>query len=182
LELILEDYYLLFSKGIYTICFSTDIESGTLDFIETIKSYKWPVISDALKGTPESIGLTRADKFSPPSALLEFPFLALLANSYIAAFNELSQCAPYSLVPQLTHRLEDALIMVVTSVKSLKREISFKPDEEKLFSRMCKITAEILIPHLSLCFSELFHTSKLIDLSIVDILSNFYEKEGKYFH
>ncbi len=158
--------------------FSSSLAAATQRFVEQLKAHRWSARTTV---TPVLLpAAARPDSLAPPLELLEFPFLAMLTNAVLAAFNELRQCAPLSLQPSLKQQLEDAVATVVSAVRWLKAEARFStPAEEASFARMCRLLVEQQMPHLSRCFDAVFHSAKpLINLSALALLTEYFVAAG----
>ena len=54
---------------------------------------------------------------TPPHSLLDYPPLASLMNALVTAFNELRQCAPLAMGPEVAQELRRLLESTVHDVK-----------------------------------------------------------------
>eukprot|EP00027_Filamoeba_sp_ATCC50430_P004536 CAMPEP_0168555300 /NCGR_PEP_ID=MMETSP0413-20121227/8255_1 /TAXON_ID=136452 /ORGANISM="Filamoeba nolandi, Strain NC-AS-23-1" /LENGTH=644 /DNA_ID=CAMNT_0008586129 /DNA_START=51 /DNA_END=1985 /DNA_ORIENTATION=- len=171
----------IFEKAIFSM-FSSQIAASTSYFIDTIRSPSFKFVPPS-KQLQYASALDNKDQFSPPFSLLDYPPLAVLANGYITALNELRQCAPLSLSKKLADRLGEGLYSMAVALQSFKKE-PFRPldqEETKVFSSMCQAAAERMIPHTARCFDSVYHSAKsLVDTSkALSVLETMYEKQFK---
>ena len=65
---------------------------------------------------PPHIPLSSTQPLTPPHSLLDYPPLANLTNTLIQAFNDLRQCAPLALGPEISQELRRLLESTVHDV------------------------------------------------------------------
>jgi hypothetical protein len=76
----------IFEKAIYNL-FVNNLSSCVTYFTESIRTFKFVAPThQAHSNTP---ALESKDQISPPTSLLDYPPVAILANGFLAAFNEL---------------------------------------------------------------------------------------------
>lgn len=86
--------------------------------------------------------ISRDEAHAPDQELLDFPPLAILCNGYLAAFNELRQCAPLAVRSRVAKVMEDNIRTFTAAVVARSHQ---KSDELRAFA---KISARVLIPYL----------------------------------
>ena len=65
---------------------------------------------------PPHASLSSTQLLTPPHSLLDYPPLANLTNTLIQAFNDLRQCAPLALGPEISQELRRLLESIVHDV------------------------------------------------------------------
>lgn len=65
---------------------------------------------------PPHFPLSSTQPLTPPHSLLDYPLLASLTNTLIQAFNDLRQCAPLALGPEISQELRRLLESIVHDV------------------------------------------------------------------
>jgi len=81
-----------------------------------------------------------------------------------------------SLQAQITARLRDALVAMVSAVQVIPTQVSLDPDQEYVFAHMCKVICEEFLPFVRGCFDAVFRSPQsLVDISpLVESLSRLY--------
>lgn len=68
-----------------------------------------------------SISSFSSHPLTPPHTLLDYPPLAILTNALVQAFNDLRQCAPLAMGPEVCQELRRLLESTVHDVKEYHR-------------------------------------------------------------
>src|SRR5690606_36537825 len=98
--------------------------------------------------------------------------VAILANGYLSALNELRHCAPLALQGTLGQRMSDSFVSVASTLQNLPRELPKKMTEEEAetFSALCKVVAESLLPHITKCFGQIYPSLQVDSSRALEIL------------
>ena len=99
---------------------------------------------------------------TPPSALLVFPFVAALTNTFLSAFNELRHCALLA----LRHQLLDVVlrnvlfrtVQVLVEFKQEQTQALYKRNNELRFKYLLKILHVQFIPYVVTCYGHVWGT------------------------
>lgn len=87
------------------------------------ESMKRLTLSTPLRGSTELSSHTHYT-LTPPHSLLDYPPLASLTNALVSAFNELRQCAPLAMGPEVAQELRRLLESIVHDVREYHRYVS----------------------------------------------------------
>ncbi|KAL1522175.1 hypothetical protein AB1Y20_021814 [Prymnesium parvum] len=123
---------------------------------EALSAYRWnapipPPPTDARRSAdapPLAAGGKRAAPPPPPLAMLQHPPVGVLLNHFLTVFNELRQCMPYELRPQVFERVGEALLQAVGCLAALPARPSFSKQAEEHYRSFCACMAAHLLPYL----------------------------------
>jgi len=99
----------------------------------------------------------------PPTSLLEFIPLAVLANGCQTAFTNLRLCCPIALAPKVKGRLTIMANLVIERIIQLYRAeaVSFTSREKESFTKLCSTVISEFLPFVNTCLSNLFPSATL---------------------
>lgn len=105
-----------------------------------------------------AIGKSDPQSLSPPETLLNFQPLALYCNGVLSALNEFRNCAPITLVNEVTIRLEHSLKIVANSISKFYRQEqqALGAKERDNFVKFCCAFAYDLTPYIQRCIHDVF--------------------------
>lgn len=105
-----------------------------------------------------AIGKADPLSLSPPETLLNFQPLALYCNGILNALNEFRNCAPITLVNEITIRLEHSLRVVAHNISKFYRQEqqALGAKERDNFVKFCCAFAYDLTPYLQRCIHDIF--------------------------
>lgn len=111
-----------------------------------VKSYQTREAASAVAVVDDSAGDRRSVAISPPHALLAQPLLAVLTNHLLSSLNEIRQCAPYELRPEILSRLAATLR---AAVRALAQVHASSPAATENLRLVCTLFSEALLPHMA---------------------------------
>lgn len=105
-----------------------------------------------------AIGKADPHSLSPPETLLNFQPLALYCNGILSALNEFRDCAPITLVNEVTIRLEQSLKVVANNISKFYRQEqqALGAKERDNFVKFCCAFAYDLTPYIQRCIHDVF--------------------------
>lgn len=105
-----------------------------------------------------AIGKADPHSLSPPETLLNFQPLALYCNGILSALNEFRNCAPITLVNEVTIRLEQSLKVVANNISKFYRQEqqALGAKERDNFVKFCCAFAYDLTPYIQRCIHDVF--------------------------
>lgn len=105
-----------------------------------------------------AIGKADPHSLSPPETLLNFQPLALYCNGVLSALNEFRNCAPITLVNEVTIRLEHSLKIVSNNISKFYRQEqqALGAKERDNFVKFCCAFAYDLTPYIQRCIHDVF--------------------------
>lgn len=111
---------------------------------------------------------TSTQSLTPPHSLLDYPPLAVLTNTLIQAFNDLRQCAPLALGPEISQELRRLLESVVHDIGEYHKveHTSFTEKESEAFMQLSRVTVEDFLPFIKKCFDAVFSESAIEQLAL----------------
>lgn len=136
-----------FTSRISKITDQFEVEMDNYTFINKMSIN---VLSAIGKGDPHSL--------SPPDTLLNFQPLALYCNGILSALNEFRDCAPITLVNEVTIRLEQSLKVVANNISKFYRQEqqALGAKERDNFVKFCCAFAYDLTPYIQRCIHDVF--------------------------
>ncbi|KYR02016.1 oligomeric Golgi complex component [Tieghemostelium lacteum] len=140
----------IFEKQIFNN-FQSQLTVSTHHFLESLKSYKFP--QPKVTSSSNSSSSNSSSFISPPMNLLGHPPLAILMNSFLKSFNELKECLPLSLKDQITLKLKDILITIISGVQSFYNQSSFTITQDQVFLGFCRMLVDDFLPFIVRCFN-----------------------------
>ncbi|CAE8633617.1 unnamed protein product, partial [Polarella glacialis] len=151
------------------------LDNALITFHAELGRYDW-VPSTALSGGTVGPGSTEGAAASGPGwlhpqalDLTRHRPLAVFANDFVQAFNELRQCTLYGLrVPVVSHCYE-CLMAAVNMLRSVVATQTLQPASSKAseFARMCRHFADILVPLIASHLEALFGSGGRLDVGSV---------------
>ena len=160
----------------------------SLRFHETMKHFTLttPIRSLTSLSTHPSLSTPST---SPPHILLDYPPLATLMNSLIVAFNELRQCAPLSLGPEVAQEMRRLLESTVHDVGEYHKYVcvcvcvcvvneallylcrvehgSFTEREMETYQQLVRVLVRDFLPYVKHMFESLFSESAVEQLALM---------------
>lgn len=105
-----------------------------------------------------AIGKIDPNSLSPPETLLNFQPLALYCNGLLSALNDFRNCAPITLVNEITLRLQISLKTVASNIAKFYRQErqALGVKERDNFIKFCCAFAYDLIPYIQRCIHDIF--------------------------
>jgi len=91
----------------------------------------------------------RAVSLAPPAALLAQPILAVLCNHLLGSLNEVRQCMPYELRPDVLRRLTAALCGCARALQHVQASSAFGAVAADHFASLCALFGSALLPHIA---------------------------------
>ncbi|KJE91327.1 hypothetical protein CAOG_02479 [Capsaspora owczarzaki ATCC 30864] len=94
----------------------------------------------------------------PPSALMEFPAVALLANGFTAAFNELRHCAPLSIATSVHNLVQISVQEASKTVSTLVADAAAggDPREQQALAAITAAMQQGLVPYVTRCLVAVY--------------------------
>eukprot|EP00741_Cyanophora_paradoxa_P009332 tig00000144_g9040.t1 len=145
-----------FEKQVYAL-FSSNLRAAVARFSDALHAHKWLAPPPSLAPASATAPAQGTEAYTPPAQLLDHAPLAVAANGFLAALNELRLCAPVSLAPAAAAALSQALSSLVAQLALLRTERHFSEREEGLFGALAKCCGEALLPYVARCFDAVFH-------------------------
>ena len=141
--------------------FDDQISKAEQDFLHYMAHFQ---ISESVSlfSTPISSGRIGVS-LQPPTSLLEFIPLAVLANGCQTAFTNLRLCCPIALAPKVKGRLTRMANLVIERIIQLYRAeaVSFTSREKESFTKLCSTIISEFLPFVNTCLSNLFPSATL---------------------
>lgn len=113
----------------------------------------------------------------PPPIIMEHPPLAALCNGYLETLNDLTECAPYSVIRVCSQTFEES----ISKVASILTEEFLKckgESQKSALQTLIQVLYEDLLPFLCNGFDRIFSQMHLLQLDkLQEYFSNVYVKE-----
>lgn len=136
--------------------FNSTISKVTKQFEIDIGNYTF--INKMSINVLNASGKTDSQNLSPPETLLNCQPLALYCNGMLNAFNEFRNCAPISLVDEITLRIQHSLTIVAKNISMFYRQEqqALGAKERDNFLKFCCAFAYDLVPYIQRCIHDVF--------------------------
>lgn len=169
----------MFEKAVFDLV-NRVVNSGTLNFIEGIKAYRW--LLPQTPSAPFNSGVIEESP-TPPAVLIDYSPIAILCNSYIGAFNELRQCAPLELIQPLSEQIKHCLKQATQELNnySASNRNKLKQQEREAFDDFCRVLGEVFVPFVVRCLQAIYpsHADEIFTLldtkAVNEPILSFYE-------
>lgn len=136
--------------------FNATISKVTKQFETNMENYTF--INKMSINVLNAIGRTNSTNNSPPETLLSFQPLAVYCNEISRILNDLRNCAPISLVNEVSSRIQGSLLIVSRKISQFYRQEhqALGAKERDIFVKFCCAYAFDLIPYIQRCIHEIF--------------------------
>lgn len=110
---------------------------------------------------------------SPPETLLNFQPLALYCNGILNALNEFRNCAPITLVNDITIKLQDSLKIVAKNIAKFYRQEqqALGAKEKDNFVKFCCAFTYDLVPYIQRCIHDVFPINNLTNYLSINAIA-----------
>eukprot|EP00731_Ephydatia_muelleri_P012108 Em0006g1002a len=136
--------------------FQQTLRRAKHDFHDSIKSCGFLSVSKSSLTQP--LHLYTNTTLTPPQTILDIPPLAIMTNTFVIALNQLRQCAPLALGPDVFLEVKRLFESIVHDVKEYFRleHNSFTSDESDAFLHFTSVVLSDFLPFIVQCLEAIF--------------------------